>query len=127
MPIISLSVDDTTLETIEKVRQQLNFSGRSELVRTSVSDFLKQHEALAELSGHVEGVLTLINEEKYESDASNLLHEYKHLVRTHLHNHLSSHQCLQVLVVEGDAKRITELIAALKSSSKIKHVEFMIA
>ena len=127
MPIISLSVDDNTLDTIEKVRKQLHFSGRSELVRTSVNDFLKQHEALSELTGHVEGVLTLINEEKYESEASNLLHEFKHLVKTHLHNHLSSHQCLQVLIVEGDAKRITKLITALKLSSTIKHVAFLSA
>lgn len=127
MPIISLSVDTETLETIEKVRKQLHFSGRSELVRTCVTEFLKQHDALSELTGHVEGVLTLINEEKYESETSNLLHEFKHLVKTHLHNHLSSHQCLQVLIVEGEAKRITALISALKSSSKIKHVEFMTA
>lgn len=124
MPIISLSVDDNTLEVMEKVRKQLHFSGRSELVRTSLTDFLKHHEALSELSGHVEGVLTLINEEKYESEVSHLLHEFKHSVKTHLHNHLSSHKCLQVLIVEGDAKKIKELISVLKSSSKVKYVEF---
>jgi CopG family nickel-responsive transcriptional regulator len=127
MPIISLSVNDDTLNTIDKVKQMLKFKGRSELVRTCVTDFLKQHEALAELSGQVEGVLTLINEEKYESDASHLLHEFKHLVKTHLHNHLSSHQCLQVLILEGDADSVVELIGTLKASSKIKHVEFTLA
>ncbi len=121
--IVSLSVERKELERIEKARSAHGFPERSAFWRKAMAEFLDQIEGEA-LSGTVRGALIVVHEEAKED----VLHRLKHgaIVTTHLHNHFrETGECLEVLVLEGDGKKVEVMLAALRKEKSVRFVRFV--
>lgn len=115
MPVVSISLNETLLEKIENIQEELGFSGRSEIIRTALRNYIEQKTQLNELQGEQTAVLTI----KHENNAELDIHDYQGLVKSQLHSHDQKGDCLQVFILTGDATKIIQLKEKLESQNKV--------
>lgn len=111
MPVVSISLNDKLLEKLEDIEERIGYSGRSEVIRTAIRDFIKEKEKLKNLEGEKTVVLNVIHEHGVELD----IHDYQGLVRSQLHDHDGDGNCLQVFILEGDSAEIVEMFEFIES------------
>ena len=58
--IVSISLNDDNLESLEKIQKEYGLSGRSEAVRASINAALADIREVGGLEGQVEGVLVIV-------------------------------------------------------------------
>jgi CopG family nickel-responsive transcriptional regulator len=127
MAIISLSLNDTLIQELDALQDALGFSGRSEIVRTAVRDFITTQKKQDDITGVIEGVVLIIYLEKNGSAVSEIWHSYKKGIKSQIHNCLENEKCLQILIIESDAKIIHQLMQDLKSSPKVDFAQLFIS
>jgi metal-responsive CopG/Arc/MetJ family transcriptional regulator len=121
--IVSVSVEKNEFERYELARKQHGFE-RSEFWRKAVDQYIEELSSQESMKGKVRGALFIVHEEEKDD----ILHELKHshLVMTQLHNHFPrSHECLEVLIVEGLGKRVEKILKRLKRNKSVRFVEFI--
>jgi len=121
----TISVPPELLATFDEVCASKGYVSRSEAVRDALRDYLVAHDWAGEAEeGDVVGSLTLV----YDMDARNLAQEFRdRLTRYHqqvlsgMHVHLDHGQCLEVIVLKGDRRRVAALADELISLRGVKH------
>lgn len=126
MPIISISIDDETLEELDLVEKSLGFSGRSEAVRAGVRSLAAENKSTEELEGEIKAVLLLVHEERAEGSASGLAHEFEDVISTQIHSNLKVGKCLEIFVLAGNAQRIRGLFRHAKASKKMEYARLVV-
>lgn len=126
MGIISVSVDEQTIEEMARVQKALELSGRSELVRAGIrmlsTDMLEKEK----LSGSVSCVLTVTHEEKDEENVTKIKHKFEDIIKTHLHCKLRKEICLEIFVLEGDAENVREMTKKFQRDEGMEHVKLIV-
>lgn len=115
MPVVSISLNDKLLKKLEEIEKDLGYSGRSEVIRTAVRNFINQNTELEEIKGDTTAVLTV----KHESEAGLDIHDFQGLIRSQLHDHDQEGNCMQIFIVSGEAKKILEMKNNLESKRKV--------
>lgn len=111
MPVVSISLSEKLLEKLENIEERIGYSGRSEVIRTAVRDFISEKEDLEGLEGDITAVLNV----RHEHDAGLDIHDYQGLVRSQLHDHDGEGNCLQVFILEGNADEVVEMYEFIES------------
>lgn len=127
MTIISLSLNDTILQEIEKIQKEQGFSSRSEVVRAGVRLLFSENKEMESLMGNINSILLLVHGHDVESIVSKIKHNFEDITTTQIHSHLKNNKCLEIFVLEGDSKRIKELIRQFKTSKKMDLVKLIVA
>lgn len=104
MAVISVSLPDALLESADRLIERRGYSGRSELVRACLRDFLAGAGA-AERAGKRSATVTLVYPEGCERQFSTLRHTHGGVIRTMIHGHAEG-SCMEVFVLEGPGERI---------------------
>ncbi len=125
MPVISVSLPDDSLETLDAVMASLELKNRSEAVRASIriADSMLRDGAAAE--GPVEGVLVITHRDHGDPWLSMLQHRYERYIKTQLHSHLINRSCLDVMIVSADGAVLSDMIRDVHSSGKADYVKFV--
>jgi CopG family nickel-responsive transcriptional regulator len=116
MVIISISLDDKILSDLKKVQKTLGFSGRSEVIRAASRMLIEDSREKSKLLGTIN-----------ESQVSEITHAFEEVIKTRIHNHLKEEKCLEIFIVEGDAKHIQKLLNSFKTSKKIEYAKLIVA
>jgi len=111
MAVVSISLNENLLEKLEDIEKSVGYSGRSEVIRTAVRDFISEKEDLEDLEGDITAVLNV----RHENDAGIDIHDYQGLVRSQLHDHDGKGNCLQVFILEGDVDKVVEMYEFIES------------
>ena len=127
MTIISISLTDEILNEIDKLQQELGFSGRSEVMRAGARMLLADNKEKENLEGRLNSVLLLIHTQKVEGTVTEIKHKYEDIISTQIHNHLREDKCLEVFILEGDAARIKQLVRLFRTSGKMDYVKLIVA
>jgi CopG family nickel-responsive transcriptional regulator len=127
MGIISVSLNDKILKDIDRLERDLGFTGRSEVIRAGVRLLISEEKGKSRLSGQIEGVIVVVNQEKHNEDISYLRHEFNEVIKTQIHNHLDSHKCLQVFVIKGEAEIVKKFIGKIETCRKAEYVKLFIS
>jgi len=127
MAIVSISLNEGILDEIDKLQNELGFSGRSEVVRAGVRMLLADSRDKAVLEGKLNSVLLLIHAQKVEDTVTEIKHEFEDIISTQIHNHLREDKCLEVFILEGDAARIKQLVRQFQTSRKMDYVKLIVA
>ena len=127
MPIISISVPEKLLQKVEASIKDQGFANRSEIIRQSLRAFIKEGKSLNELEGNITASITII----YKRDASKvqiseIQHNFGHIISTFLHAHIDEGHCLEVIVVNGEAKKIRKLVDAFRTNEQINQLKIAI-
>jgi CopG family nickel-responsive transcriptional regulator len=127
MPIISISLNEQDLQALDRLQSSAGFSNRSELLRQAVRSLANELQKIETITGKVSAVITIVYGKKGKGIESNfLLHRQASLIDALLHSHTVNGECIEVVVVNGPASEIRELVKTLKGNRKIVTVKVAI-
>ncbi len=123
--IVSISLDEKTLDELNKTQEKLGFRSRSKLIRATIDSLLNEYKALESIKGHVDAVFTITVEEHDKGELGSLMKDFEDIVVTEIHQHHAS-RCLKILITCGKAGQIRELFSHLKRVNKVKSVQISV-
>ena len=120
----SVSVDADLIRDFDALCQERGWSNRSEAIRDAIRRQLIQHEW--EAGQEVSGVITLLYDH-HQPGLSERLTEIQHHtlgeVISTTHVHVDARNCLEVIIVRGEARSIEDLAHRLIGLKGVKHGE----
>ena len=125
MTVVSVSLPDALVAQLDAFRDARGYSGRSELVRAALRDFLAR-ERQDDATGRKAATLTLLYPEGHEREVSDVRHEFSDIVRSMMHGHARGH-CIEVFVLEGPARRIRAFADTLRAARETRLVQVVYA
>ena len=126
MTIVSISLNKEIIEEIDKLRNSLGFSGRSEIVRAGIRNLLAEERERQDLIGIIHALLLVIHDEKSDDQVSEMRHDYDKLINTHLHNKVDRNRCLEIFLLSGEANEIREMTKKFQSNKKMDHTKLVV-
>jgi CopG family nickel-responsive transcriptional regulator len=121
-----ISIPTQLLERFDEVINQRGYSSRSEGIRDAIRTYITYYKWMSDVKGERHGVITLV----YDHDHRGLLptindiqHEFRSIINTALHSHISHERCLEVILVHGEGdqiKMLAERFMSLKGVESVK-------
>jgi len=124
--IISMSMDEATLRDLDTLQKSMGFSGRSETIRQCIRLFANDQKQSRQLHGEINGVLLIVHPDEATEHVSETRHEYQHVIKTQIHNHLENHTCLELFIIKGAAETVKKLANSLQTSKKVNLVKLLV-
>lgn len=125
MTIISISLSEKLLEEIDQLKEELGFSGRSEVIRTSTRMLIADNQEKKALHGSINSILILIHHQKAEDKVTEIKHDFEDIISTQIHSHLRDGKCLEIFIMEGDAQRMNTIRKLFQASNKMDYVKMI--
>lgn len=122
-----VSMEATLLEQFDQLITAKGYTNRSEAIRDLIRDYLVEEAWRAE-EGFAVGTVTLVynhHTRELSDKLTDLQHHYHRQIISALHVHLDAHNCLEVLVVQGEKKAIQEIAGRLNSTRGVKHCKLV--
>lgn len=129
MPVISISVSSELLRKLDRFMRERGYSSRSEAIRDAIRDSMAEYELRKFEMGRVVATITVISRhERHDVDGRlmRLRHEYDEVVSGNMHIHLAGNYCLEIFIAEGNAEKVKNFIARIRSIRGIEQVRFTI-
>ena len=121
-----VSLDEELLEPFDALCAVKGYSNRSEAIRDLIRKALVVEE-WQQADGQGAGTLTLVYDH-HKNDLARRLTQMQHdehdIIIATLHVHLDHHNCLEVLILKGEAARVRALADKLISCKGVKHGTF---
>ena len=121
-----VSLDEELLEPFDALCAVKGYSNRSEAIRDLIRKALVAEE-WQQADGQGAGTLTLLYDH-HKNDLARRLTQMQHdehdIIIATLHVHLDHHNCLEVLILKGEAARVRALADKLISCKGVKHGTF---
>ncbi|MBQ4567604.1 MAG: nickel-responsive transcriptional regulator NikR [Desulfovibrio sp.] len=121
-----VSLDEDLLKPFDSLCERKDYPTRSEAIRDLIRKALVE-DAWEDSDGQGAGTLTLVYDHHKHDLARRLMaiqHDAHDIIITSLHVHLDHHNCLEVLILKGEATRVRELAQKLISCRGVKHGVF---
>jgi CopG family nickel-responsive transcriptional regulator len=125
---IGVSLEGPLLADFDRYITKEGFGSRSEALRNLIREALVRKRW--ERGGRVVGTITIVYRHEVGMVTHRLLHrqhEFLGSIRATAHTHLDDETCLEVLIVEGDARRVTALANRLKTLKGVLSAETVVA
>jgi len=118
-----VSIEDNLLEKFDTLVSSRGYANRSEAIRDLIRDELVQQQLENDTTGSI-GTITIIYDHhvKVLSDVLNSVqHQYNEQIVSTTHVHLDHNNCLEVIIVRGEAGIIKDIAHKLISLKGVKH------
>ena len=125
MPVVSLSLNDPMLEELDKIQEQMGYSGRSEVVRAAIRLLITDAREKERVSGNVNGLLLAIHSYEAEHHVTQAKGKYMDVIHTQLHNRFRGGKCMELFILDGESERIKELAAELQRNEENEYVKLV--
>ncbi|ADZ09926.1 transcriptional regulator NikR, CopG family [Methanobacterium lacus] len=125
MTIISISLSEQLLQEIDQLKDETGFSGRSDVIRASARMLIADNQEKKNLEGNINSILILIHKQKSEDKVTEIKHDFEDIIETQIHSHLKEDKCLELFILEGDAKRMHTLTKMFQTTRKIDYVRLI--
>ena len=123
MQRITITIDETLLETLDAVVRRRGYDSRSEAVRDMIRDTATQQAASGEAAPCV-AVLGYVYDHETRALAQRLtqaLHDHHDLTVAGMHVHLDHESCLDVSVLKGSMSAVRGLADVLTAQRGVRH------
>ncbi|XPV75239.1 MAG: nickel-responsive transcriptional regulator NikR [Desulfovibrio sp.] len=118
-----VSLDSDLLDRFDDLCELNSYSNRSEAVRDLIRNKLVDKE-WEHAEGELAGTLALVYDHHHRGLSQKLTqiqHDDHDVILSTLHVHLDHHNCLEVLVLKGNAEQLKRLSDRLISTKGVKH------
>ena len=124
MTIVAVSMPESHLHILEDLQKRGGFSNRSEAIRHAIQSLMSEHEDLEQEEGEVTIVLTTVYSSRgKDNQCSRVQHEYSHMISSMMHSHSNRGECVEVMVLKGDAEEAREFIKKIRSQNRVARVQ----
>lgn len=125
MPIVSLSFPDKMLKEMDDLEDSLKFSGRSELVRAAIRLLLQDYKEKQSVSGSGSAVVVVTHTEENEEPVTRIKHKFDDIIRTHIHNKIERGNCVELFLLDGEARAISAMTQEFQKEDRIRTVKLI--
>jgi metal-responsive CopG/Arc/MetJ family transcriptional regulator len=125
MEIMSISIDDETLDNLNSIQKSLGFKSRSKMLRNAIASMINDYRSIDSLKGNVNIIFVLTYKEPNKNKVSNILHKFGDAIKTELHQH-DYGICIDILNLSAEATRIQEIYSILKKNKSIDSTTYVI-
>ena len=125
MTIVSLSLPDQMVRSMDEIQEAVGFSGRSELVRAAIRLMLEETRQKESLEGPTSAILVVTHDKDDEESATRIKHKFEDVVRTHVHSKVTRDDCVELFLVQGDGRQIVSMSKAFQREKGIREVRLM--
>jgi CopG family transcriptional regulator, nickel-responsive regulator len=126
MPIISISLNENLLQEIDDLKDEIGFSGRSEVIRASARMLIADNKDKKDLKGSINSILVLIHSKNAEDKVTEIKHDFEDIINTQIHSHLKEDKCMELFILEGEAQRMNNLSKLFQTSRKMDYVNLIV-
>jgi CopG family nickel-responsive transcriptional regulator len=123
--IISLSLDQKTLDKIQDIKEKASFNGRSQLFRTAIENLHQQIKQNQSLEGEINAVIIVRHPHTEEQSIAHISHRYDDIITTQLHSKLDGENCLEVFHTQGKAQKLIQFYNKLEGSKNTESVNIL--
>jgi len=126
---VGVTFPSELLNELDEIVQKVGYPSRSKAIQESVKSLVTEHRWLGDEKGARVGVIVLVYDhesrglEDYLTDTE---HEYARVICSSIHVHLTERDCLEAIVVRGDATRIRDLAERLRTRRGVKQLKLTI-
>jgi CopG family nickel-responsive transcriptional regulator len=120
---IGVSVEPDLLTSFDELIERKGYATRSEAIRDLIKGMLIE-DTIKDDKAHTVGTITLVYDHTKGGVNEGLMdveHKHHHVISSSIHVHLDTEKCLEVLIVHGSMKEVSELSEALNSIKGITH------
>ena len=113
---ISMSLPKKLLNDFDEVLKDRGYNSRSKGIR----------DAMKDMEGDRVGILAVIYDHHYTGvmeDLTDIQHQYRDFINANMHLHMTEKNCLEVIVVKGDAQKIRSLSEKIMRLKGVEHVK----
>ncbi len=124
-----VTMEKSLLEDIDRLVEDRGYASRSDLIRRLARRAVTERKFEDE-EQVVVGTLTLLYEHSRVNlghELTRIQHDYANAVASSLHVHLSSDDCLEVLVLSASSRDVRELAEQLRCLRGVKFSELSVA
>ena len=124
---ISMSLSPKLLAEFDKSMVKAGFTDRSKAIQTALHSFVDEHNWMNDLPKSGAGaIIMLYDNHMYNQDtkSTGTQHKYNDIISAATHLHLNDNNCLETIMVKGDARRMKELANELSKNRGIKSLKF---
>ncbi len=123
MSIVSVSINDKLMRDMDSLSKELGYSGRSEVFRAALRDFMNAHytKTLSADTTYNASVSVVIAEE--QKNSFDHLYHHMDLVRSQFHLCLTQERCMLVLGIVGKGKHLLDLLKKIESFPKVEKID----
>lgn len=123
MQRITITIEDSLLETLDEAVRRHGYASRSEAVRDMIRDSTRQTAAVDGAAPSL-AVLAYVYDHETRALAQRLtqsLHDHHDLTVAGMHVHLDHESCLDISVLKGSTSAVRELSDSLTSQRGVRH------
>ena len=118
--IISISLNGKMLAELDRLKTEMGFTGRSEIIRSALRQMAQENRK----NSRSRGGDTIFVVVYTKSDAfGQIRHEFNRLIKVHLHSHLDGGKCMELMVASGDSRQMARLSNALMACKGVETVK----
>ena len=125
MPIVSISLNPEILSELDKLQKTMGFSGRSEAIRAGIRTFVSEEKQKSELEGNIHAILLVVHNDEFDHVVSGIKHNFEDLITTHLHSKIEGEKCMELFVIDGDAKRVSTITKDFQVNKNMNTVKLV--
>ncbi|MFO1475147.1 MAG: nickel-responsive transcriptional regulator NikR [Verrucomicrobiota bacterium] len=119
----SVSLPPQLLEQLDRMVGQKGYDNRSLAIADMIRDQLVEHRHRS-LAGEIAGTITLVYDHHtrhVQETLTGIQHDHHDIILSTVHVHLDHHNCLEVLIVRGQAGAVRHIADQLIAARGVKH------
>ncbi|AUB54581.1 MULTISPECIES: nickel-responsive transcriptional regulator NikR [Methanobacterium] len=123
---ISMSLPKKLLNDFDEVLKDRGYNSRSKGIRDALKDYIVRYQWMKDMEGDRVGILAVIYDHHYTGvmeDLTDIQHQYRDFINANMHLHMTEKNCLEVIVVKGDAQKIRSLSEKIMRLKGVEHVK----
>ena len=124
--IISISLKKDMIRELDTLQKTLGFTGRSEIVRAGIRTFVQEEKQKSGMHGTKNAILMVVHDDEFDGQVAGIKHDYEDLIKTHLHNKIDGDRCVELFLLDGNAKRIEMVTKGFLTNKKMDTVKLVI-
>lgn len=126
MPKVSrfgVSLDEDLLRSFDRSIAEMGYGNRSEAIRDLIRDHLIQKK-VGQGKGDIVGIVSLVYDHRTHrlgDILADMQHKAKVAINASLHIHLDENNCLEVVVIRGEAHKVHEVAGKLIATKGVEN------
>ncbi|MCS7097340.1 MAG: CopG family ribbon-helix-helix protein [Candidatus Methanomethylicia archaeon] len=118
-----VSFKEDTLRKLDKYMERMNLDNRSKIIDEAIQLYLSERSLIIE-EGVFGGVIAVYFEHEAEQELTKLQHKFLDVVISNTHVHLNKENCIEAILVKGEAQKIKNLISELEKIKGLTALRF---
>jgi transcriptional regulator, CopG family len=129
MTVVSVSMPEELLDSVDGFADEHGYTGRSEVVREAARNLLTEFDDDQLEGRHLMGTVTVLfdfESSDVEQEMMQLRHEHEELVTSHVHNHVGDHYCMELFVLEGELEEISAFVGRVRATQDTLSLDYSV-